>query len=430
VPRFGWPSVTVPGAPAGWAALSKRFGKLPLKEVMKAGIDYAANGYPVSTISAKLWKSYKAKLDKQSGEEFKSWYSTFVPGGKCPEAGEIMRLPDHAKTLQLIADTDAEAFYRGELAEKIDAFSAKYNGWLRGEDLADFHSEWVEPISTNYRGYDVWEIPPNGHGITALMALNILKNYQFSGDREYEPYYHKMIEAMKLAFVDAMAYVTDPKDMPFTPTELLSQKYADSRRSLIGETALDPTPGTPPKGGTVYLCTADSEGNMVSMIQSNYMQFGSGLVVPGTGIALQNRGTNFSLDPKHPNVLGPQKKPYHTIIPAFLSKDGEAMGPFGVMGGFMQPQGHLQVVTNMIDFGMNPQEALDAPRWQWVGGKNIQVEEGIPNHIVLSLARRGHNMQVVHDQSTMGRGEMIMRTDAGTLAGAAEPRTDGCVAAW
>lgn len=431
VPKFGWYPVTVPGAPSAWAELSRRFGRLPLTEVMAPAIDYADKGYPVSPTMSKLWQRAYANFSRECrGGEFKHWFDTFCPNGHPLQPGEIFASQGHARTLSAIAASSAESFYRGELAAQIAAFAAAGGGWLTAEDLGEFHPEWVEPISVNYRGYDVWEIPPNGHGITALMALNILKAYDFAGPREDEDTWHRQIEAIKLAFVDAMHYVADPRFMKHTAQDLLSEAYAAERRALIGQRALDPTPGTPPCGGTVYLATADGEGNMVSMIQSNYMGFGSGLVVPGTGISLHNRGNNFSMDPDSPNCLGPSKKPYHTIIPGFLSKDGAAVGPFGVMGGFMQPQGHVQVVSNMVDFGMNPQEALDAPRWQWINGRTVLVEQNIPNHLALGLSARGHGIQVQQDSGSFGRGEIIMHTEYGSLAGATEPRTDGCVAAW
>jgi gamma-glutamyltranspeptidase/glutathione hydrolase len=431
MPKHGWHSVTVPGAPSGWAALSQKFGRLSLTEALRPAITYAADGYPVSPTVSKLWKKALADYAKElKGEEYRSWFETFCPDGKAPEVGETWSSKGHAETLALIANTNAEAFYRGLLAEKIDAYSKQYDGWLRASDLAEYWPQWVEPIGVNYRGYDVWEIPPNGHGITALMALNILEAYDFSGSREREETYHRMIEALKLAFVDAQHHVADPRFMKHTAEELLSKAYADERRKLMGNEAIDPAPGTPPKGGTVYLAAADGEGNMISMIQSNYMGFGSGLVVPGTGIALHNRGNNFSLDPASSNILAPSKKPYHTIIPGFLSKNGKAVGPFGVMGGFMQPQGHVQVITNMVDFGMNPQEALDAPRWQWTKGKTILLEQGVPNAIALSLAARGHDIQMLPDATSFGRGEIIVKTPHGSLAGGTEHRTDGSVATW
>ncbi|MDR3332323.1 MAG: gamma-glutamyltransferase family protein [Synergistaceae bacterium] len=432
IPTLGWYAVTVPGAPSCWAALASEFGRLPLTESMAAAISYAEHGHAVAPSTAKAWTNAHAKYSREcSGEEFKPWFDTFCPNGRAPSPGELWRSGGHASALEAIARSGAEEFYRGRLAERIDEYARRYGAWLSGDDLAEYRPEWVEPIMINYRGYDVWEIPPNGHGISALMALGILKGFDFSGSREYAPTYHRLIEAMKLAFVDTRKHVADPRFMKYTAAELLSEAYAADRRALIGEKALDPEPGTPPaKGGTVYLCTADEDGNMVSMIQSNYMGFGSGLVVPGLGIALQNRGSNFNLDPESPNCLAPSKKPYHTIIPGFLTKDGKPIGPFGVMGGFMQPQGHVQVVTNLVDFAMNPQEALDAPRWQWTNKRTVELEQGVPNHIALDLASRGHDIIVKEDPTSFGRGEMILRTEQGTLVGATEPRTDGCVAAW
>lgn len=430
IPKYGFVPVTVPGAPAGWVELSKRFGKLPLAEVLAPAIRYATEGYALTPNVAKLWNNaYKTFKANFKGEEFDNWFKTFAPDGRAPKVGEVWKAPDHAKTLKLIAETNGEAFYKGELADKIDAYSRKYNGYIRKEDLEEFECEWVEPISVNYRGYDVWEIPPNGHGIVALMALNILKGYDFK-ERDTVETLHKQIEAMKLAFVDGQKYVADPRMMTFTTEELLSEEYAAKRRTLIGAEAIMPTPGDPGSGGTVYMATADEEGNMVSFIQSNYMGFGSGIVIPGTGIGLHNRGHNFTLDPDHDNALAPSKKPYHTIIPAFLTKDGKAVGPFGVMGGFMQPQGHVQVVMNTIDFHMNPQDTLDAYRWQWVGGKTIQVEPDFPNHLALQLARMGHEIVPQLDTFTMGRGEIIWRDENGVLCGGTEPRTDGTIAAY
>lgn len=438
MPKYGWIPVTVPGIPSAWAELSKKFGKLPLTEVLKPAIEYAEEGFPVSPIISKLWntafKNY-SNFFKEDGkneikEEFKYWFETFTPNGKVPQPGDFIKLPDHGKTLRELAETNCESFYRGRIAKKIDEFSKKTGGYLRKEDLAEFRAQFVEPISTTYRGYTVSEIPPNGHGIVALMALNILEGFEFESVRESAKSIHKQIEAMKLTFVDGQHYVTDPRYMKITPEQLLSKEYAKKRRKLIGEKAVDPKYGDPSCGGTVYLCTADSEGNMVSYIQSNYMGFGSGIVIPGTGIGLQNRGNNFNLDLQSENCAAPGKKPYHTIIPGFLSKDGKAIGPFGVMGGFMQPQGHLQIITNTIDFKMNPQEALDAPRWQWIGGKTIEVERNFPYAITEELIRMGHDIKVVADSILMGRGQIIWRNEEGVLVGASEPRTDGIVAAW
>jgi len=431
IPRFGWIPVTVPGVPSAWTALSERFGRLPLAEVLKPAIEYAEEGYPLSPILGYHWKrAYEIYKENLKEDQFKHWFETFAPNGRAPEIGEIWRSPDHARTLQEIAETKAESFYRGALAEKIDQFSRQYGGYLRKEDLAAYKPEWVKPISVDYRGYKVWEIPPNGHGLVALLALNILKGFDFN-ERDSIDTFHKQMEAMKLAFADGQKYITDPKKMSVTVEQLLSDAYAAERRKLIGQQALEPFAGEPAKGGTVYLATADGEGNMVSYIQSNYMGFGSGLVVPGTGIGLQNRGHNFSLDPNHDNRLEPGKKSYHTIIPGFLTKDNQAVGPFGVMGGFMQPQGHVQVVMNTVDFHMNPQAALDAPRWQWIKGKTIEAEHSMPRHIVEALARRGHDIKWALGSGGFGRGQIIWRDPkTGVLSGGTEPRTDGQVATW
>ena len=431
MPKHGLIPVTVPGVPSAWAALSKRFGRLPLSEVLKPAIEYAENGYPLSPILGKYWGyAYKVFKKRFTGDEYKGWFDTFAPEGRAPEIGEMWSSKDHASTLRSIGETNAESFYRGELAEKIASFSKQYNGFLSADDLDQYQPEWVQPISVNYRGYDVWEIPPNGQGLVALLALNTLKGFEFT-QKESAQTYHKQIEAMKLAFADGKKYITDPREMSASVERLLSEEFASTRRSLIGEEAILPEPGIPPKGGTVYLATADEEGNMVSYIQSNYMGFGSGIVVPGTGIALQNRGADFSLDPTHENALKPSKKTYHTIIPGFLTKDDHAVGPFGVMGGYMQPQGHVQVVMNTIDFHLNPQAALDAPRWQWIEDKKISVEHSFPQHIAQELAAKGHEVEVALDAGSFGRGQIIWRDPVtGVLMGGTEQRTDGAVAAW
>ena len=432
IPQKGWIPVTVPGAPSAWAELSLRFGKLPLEEVMEPAAVYAEEGYPVSPVTASAWAAAREnfeKAGKRFPEIFSHWFEVFAPDGKTPAPGQIWRSPEHARSIREIAQTKAESFYRGDIADKIDAFSQKTGGYIRKEDLESYRAEWVEPISISYKGFNVWEIPPNGHGIVALMALNILKNDQFAA-RDLADSFHRQIEAMKLAFADGQRYVADPRFMKVSVEQLLSEEYAARRRALIGNTALSPEYGDPRCGGTVYLCTADKDGNMVSFIQSNYRGFGSGVVVPGTGIAFNDRGNNFTLNEEMENCLAPGKKPYHTIIPGFLTKDGCAVGPFGVMGGFMQPQGHLQVVMNTIDFHMNPQEALDAPRWQWTGGKEIHVERGFPFAITEELARMGHKMVVDANSSGFGRGQIIWRDDQGVLTGATEPRADGTVAAW
>lgn len=430
IPKYGWIPVTVPGAPSAWAALSKRFGRLPLTEALSSAIMYAEEGHPIAPNVAKAWgNAYKLLRDALRDDVFRHWFETFSIDGRAPRAGEVWKSPNHAGSLRKIAETNAEAFYRGDLAEKIDTFSRMHGGYLRKGDLESFEPEWTDPVRINYRGYDVWEMPPNGHGIIALMALNILKGFEFN-ERDSVETFHKQLEAMKLAFADGKKYITDSRKMDVAVSELLSDDYAAERRKLITGEALPPMAGKPSSGGTVYLATADSEGNMVSYIQSNYMGFGSGLVIPDTGISLHNRGCNFSMDPTHTNCLEPRKKPYHTIIPGFLTREGKAVGPFGVMGAFMQPQGHVQVIMNAIDFHMNPQDCLDAPRWQWVSGKTIEVERSFPSDIADELSRKGHDIRINEDSGSFGRGQIIWRTEDGTLAGGTEPRTDGMVAVW
>ena len=416
IPERGWESVTVPGAVSAWAELHKRFGKLPFAELFAPAIEYAENGYPVSPVISRLWhEGLGVFAPYKSNAAFKGWFDTFTENGETPAAGTVAKLPKQAKTLRLIADSYGEAFYRGEIADKIDEFSRSTGGYIRKSDLAAYRAEWVEPISIDYRGYRVWELPPNGHGIVALMALNILKGFEH-GSKE--------------CAADGRKYVADPRYMKAQVKELLSDEYTAKRRALIGEQAIMPRPGNPFCGGTVYLCTADGEGNMVSYIQSNFQGFGSGIVVPDYGIAFNDRASGFTLDPQHDDYLVPLKKPYHTIIPGFLTKDGKAVGPFGVMGGYMQPQGHLQVIHNVIDFGMNPQEALDCPRWQWIEGKKVMVEAGVGEELINALRARGHELIVTDDFIDFGRGQMIWRNDDGVLVGATEPRADGMVAVW
>jgi len=414
MPTFGWTPVTVPGTPAAWAALSKRFGKLSLRDCLQPAIQYAEEGFVISPAVGAAWQRSAVVY-----KDFEYWQQTF---GNV-KIGQVKTLPDHAKTLAEIADTNAESFYTGRLAEAIDAASRQQGGYLRIKDLENYKPRWVNPISVNYRGYDVWEIPPNGQGIVALMALNILKHHNFESQNAES--YHKQFEAIKMAFAVGKQTVTDPYHMKLSPEELLA--YADKLE--ISDTATDPVVKEPIKGGTVYLATADDEGNMVSYIQSNYMGFGSGIVIPGTGIAMQNRGCDFSLDPNHANCLEGGKRSYHTIIPGFLTKDGEAIGPFGVMGGYMQPQGHVQVIMNSIDFHLNPQAALDAPRWQWTSDKNFMVESHFPADIARELVRKGHQVHVALDSTSFGRGQIIWRNND-VLIGGTESRTDSAVVGW
>ena len=431
MPQLGWVPVTVPGAPAAWAALSERFGALPLSQCLAPAIAYAKNGHPVAPTVAKYWKrvhaAYKARV---ASLEFAPWFDVFAPAGMAPAAGEIWASAAHAATLEEIGGTGARSFYSGALADEIAAFSAKTGGFLAKSDLEEYRPEWVKPISARYRGYDVWEIPPNGQGLVALIALNVLSAYDFP-EEESAAAYHKAFEAIKLAFATGKEYITDPSRMKAHWGDFLAAQYAAALRDRIGATALDPAPVAPASGGTVYLCTADAQGNMVSYIQSNYMGFGSGVVVPGTGIALQNRGADFSLDAARANALEGGKRSYHTIIPSFLTKDARAVGPFGVMGGYMQPQGHLQVVMNTVDFGLNPQAALDAPRWQWTSGKRFEVEHHFPRHIALELAEMGHQIHVPLDSGSFGRGQIIWRDpETGALCGGTESRCDGAIACW
>ena len=428
VPAEGWYGVNVPGIPAAWAEASRRFGRLPFAELLTPAISYAEEGFPVAPIVSRLWADDFKRFWPMRGERaFKPWFDTFAPDGKPPVAGSVVKLPGHAETLRSLAATGCESFYRGDLAQKIDEWSRLTGGWLRGDDLAAYESEWVEPIGIDYRGYRVWELPPNGHGLVVLMTLGILSGFdKLDGSIESV---HRAIEAMKLAYADGKQYITDRRYMPYGVEQLLNADYLAARRALIGENALTPIPGSPDCGGTVYFCTADRDGNMVSWIQSNYNSFGSGIVVPGTGIAFHDRGCNFSLDPASPNCMTPGKRPYHTIIPGFLTKDGQAVGPFGVMGAFMQPQGHVQVLINQLDLGMNPQEALDAPRWQWTGGKRIEVERDLPSDASGELLRRGHELST-GDSVNFGRGQIIWRGKDGTLCGATEPRADGGIACY
>ncbi|MHB0775956.1 gamma-glutamyltransferase family protein [Halomonas sp. WWR20] len=430
MPLYGWTPVTVPGIPAAWAELSQRFGKLDFQTLLAPAIRLAREGFPVSPVIASLWQRAEATFREHLGDAATAgWFETFTPTGRAPRAGEWHRCEDQAQTLEAIAASRSESFYRGELAERIDAFSRKTGGYLRAADLAGYQPEWVAPIAADYRGYKVWEIPPNGQGLVALMALRILEGFEID-NRDNPEVLHRQLEAMKLAFIDGQTHITQPEHMIHSVEALLGDAYTRERRALIGESALEPVPGTPRAGGTVYLATADGDGNMVSFIQSNYHGFGSGVVVPGTGIAMQNRGHGFSLDPSHDNVLAPGKKTFHTIIPGFLSRDdGTPLGPFGVMGGFMQPQGHVQVVMNLVDFGLNPQAALDAPRWQWMGGKRIGIEHGYPAPLVRAMAERGHDMQIDHDPRGFGRGQMIIRDpQTGIYCGGTEPRTDASIA--
>ncbi|MBQ8075279.1 MAG: gamma-glutamyltransferase family protein [Oscillospiraceae bacterium] len=430
MPTHGWAPITVPGAPKAWAELNSRFGRLSLSEDLAPAIRYAENGYPCSPNLSLMWQqSFERYREKLTGPIYEPWYKTFVPKGRAPMPGEMVFLPDHAASLHAIGETQAAAFYSGELAKKIDEQSRKFGGYLRFEDLAAFRAKWVEPIRVSYRGYEVCEIPPNGQGIVALMALNILKEFEFP-ERDCVETCHRQLDAIKIAFADALQTVTDPAQMTVDYHAFLDPSYGARRASEIGDTAKVYTHVAPPRSGTVYLCCADGEGNMVSYIQSNYMGFGSGVVIDGTGIALQNRGADFSLDPAAANCLQPGKRSYHTIIPGFLMKGNVPVGPFGVMGAYMQPQGHVQVMMNVIDFHMDPQQALDAPRWQWMRDGHITVETRFDPNLAHALARRGHDVSVNISTPDFGRGQMIMRLPDGVLVGGTESRTDSNIACF
>jgi gamma-glutamyltranspeptidase/glutathione hydrolase len=427
IPKYGMVPVTVPGGIAGLLELSERFGKLSFKELFNPAIKCAKEGYLVTPMVAKLWeKAYNLYINELKGEEFDEWFKTFAPDGRAPKVGELWKSNELADSLTLIAETRGKALYSGELADKIDIFSKKYGGYIRKSDLEKYKPQWVDPISVNYKGYDIWEIPPNGQGIVSLMALNILAGIDLN-NMDGLDVLHLQIEAIKLAFADAQSYICDMDCMLHSVDELLSKDYAKIRRKLITDRAIEPTCGDPKESETVYIAAADKDGNMVSLMQSHFLKFGSGIVIPGTCIPLHNRGTGFSFDPKHPNALEFNKRPYHTIIPGFLSKDDRAIGPFGIVGGLMQPQGKLQLIMDTIDFHMEPQAAIDNYRWQWVGGKTVQVEPAFPKDLIEGLREKGHIIEIEEDITTMGRAQIIWKDDKGDLCGGTDKRADGKV---
>ncbi len=426
VPTFGSLSIDVPGAVAGWVELHRRFGKLPFEKVAEPAIKYAEEGFVLTPTISLLWKREVEKYNAfKEDTSFDGFFNTFTQDGRAPEVGEVVKLPHHAETLREIAKTYGESFYRGELANKIANYVQKKGGVLEKSDLANYQAQWVDPISINYKGYDIWEIPPNGQGMVVLMAMEMINGMNLEGaDKALQTHYQ--VEALKSAFVDAEKYIAEPTRMKPTFKELLDKKYLEGRRKKISEAAVIPHAGMLRGSSTIYLCCADEEGNMISFIQSNYKGFGSGVVVEGTGISLNNRACNFSFDEDSPNALVGGTRPYHTIIPGFLTKDGKALGAFGVMGEYMQPQGHIQILLRMIDEGFNPQAALDAPRWQWIDGKTLQIEEDYNAEIVEDLKSRGHDIKVVSDRTRMGRGQIILKQGE-IYAGGTEPRTDGCI---
>ncbi len=422
MPVRGWDAVTVPGCVAAWVELSGQYGKLPFADLFEPAIKYAADGFMVSPTIARLWEKQVPELKSLPG-----FAAAFMPKGRAPQPGETFVFPAQARTLKRIAETRGGAFYRGDLAEKMVAHSKQYGGVLTMDDLASHQVDWVEPLGQNYRGYTLHEIPPNGQGIGALITLGILENLDMASlPVDSADSLHAQIEAMKLAFADIYEYVSDPATMRVKPSEMLDRAYLQERARLIDmKKARDPKFGTPPRGGTVYLTAADASGMMVSYIQSNYVGFGSGVVVDGTGISLQNRGYGFSLRPGHANVVAPKKRPFQTIIPAFVTKGGKPVMSFGLMGGSMQAQGHSQVMIRFADYAQNPQAASDAPRWRIDAGLTVGIEHGVSAEVIDDLKRRGHDLTQADRWSTdFGRAQLIYKMDDGYLA-ASECRTDG-----
>lgn len=425
IPLTGPLPVTVPGTVGAWCALLRRFGRLSLADCLAPAIAAAEEGFPVSERISAGWQR---SVDKLSQDPETS--RVYLPA---PKPGQIHRQPDLARTFRLLAEGGEEAFYRGPLAEAIASYVQSKGGYLTAEDLASYAPTWEVPIHTFYRGVQVLEHPPNGQGLAALLALNIVAGDDLKEMDYFDPArWHLMIEAMRLSMVDAARYVADPRVVPVPVAELLSAEYAAQRRALIQPSqALEwAIPGQPEHRDTIYLTTADADGNAVSLVNSLYYGFGSGLVVPGTGICLQDRGACFTLQPGHPNCLAGRKRPYHTIIPAMALRDGRLWLSFGVMGGFMQPQGHFQVLVNLIDYGLSPQAALDAPRFRVDerGGRQVAIETGIPLSTREALAAMGHEILPEPTFTPgFGSGEIIMvDPDTGVLSGGSDPRKDGC----
>ena len=436
IPTRGWDAVTVPGAVAGWVALSERFGKLPFADLLEPAIELAERGHGVGVIVADKWARQVSTLQSQPG-----FAEHFMPRGRAPLPGERFVVPGAAATLRAIAETKGDAFYRGAIGERPAAHAAANGGSMTLGDLAGFRPEWVVPIEKDFAGYTVHEIPPNGQGIAALMALGILEHLDYASyPVDSVESQHLQIEAMKLAFADVYRWVADDRHMSeVKAAHLLDDAYLASRAALIDPSrATDFEHGRPPAGGTVYLTAADASGMMVSLIQSNYMGFGSGIVVPGTGVSLQNRGHGFSLDPAHPNLVAGGKRPFHTIIPGFLTKtvDGVRVPQmsFGVMGGNMQPQGHLQTLVRMLVHGQQPQAACDAPRWKVATGLVVDLEPTMDPALVAGLTARGHRVEATQDTyMDYGSGQFIWRLSADLEDGyvaASDSRRDGQAAGF
>lgn len=423
LPLRGPDAVSVPGAVSGWVTLSERFGKLPFATLFEPAVRYAREGFLVSPITAKAW-AFAEKAFADTPE----FGQAFLPGGRAPRPGELFRFEDQAKTLERIAETKGEAFYRGDLAEKIAAHLEASGGLLRASDLDAHRADWVGTIAQDYRGVTLHEIPPNGQGLAALLMLGILEHHPVADyPVDSADSLHLQLEAMKLAFADAERYVADPNFMDVPVEALLDPAYLSERAKLIDpKRAQNPGHGVPKRGGTVYLTAADAAGMMVSLIQSNYYGFGSGVVVPGTGISLQNRGAGFTLQKGHPNEVGGGKRPFHTIIPGFVTQNGAPLMSFGVMGGPMQPQGHAQMVVRLRDYGQNPQAASDAPRWRVVEGLGVAVEGGFRPDVLDDLTARGHQLTQTAPEASFsfGGAQLIYRLEDGYLA-ASDSRKDG-----
>ncbi|MFT4570581.1 MAG: gamma-glutamyltranspeptidase/glutathione hydrolase [Hyphomicrobiaceae bacterium] len=426
MPGFGWESVTVPGAVSGWVATSKRFGRLPFAELFKAAIAYARDGFPVSPVVASQWE-----LTCGLYADYPEFAAAFLPNGRPPKAGEVFRNVALADSLEEIACTVGESFYRGDLARRIVENSTAAGGPLELSDLADHEPNWVQPLAIDTHGVRLLELPPNSQGIAALIALGILENTRFSTLHPDDPdAIHLAIEALKLGFADTHRYAADPAAMEFSPERLLEPDYLALRSGLIDpQRASEPTYGVPRGGDTVYLCAADADGMMVSFIQTNFFGFGSGIVVPGTGISLQNRASGFSLDRGHPNCVAPRKRPFHTNMPGMvLGSDGKPDMVFGVMGAEMQPQGHLQMMARVYGQGLDPQAAAAAGRWRWEHGRTVSIEEGFASNVRDALKRKGHVLQPLHPLLA-GGAQLIRRTADGYIAGS-EPRKDGKAAGF
>ena len=435
-PMRGWDSATVPGAVAAWVTMSQRFGKLPFAQLLAPAIDIAERGYAVPVVVQQKWAAAVPVICDQPG-----FRDAFMPNGRAPHVGEQFRLPAAAHSLRLIADTQGAAFYGGEIAEAAARHAHAHGGAMTVADFAAYRPEWVAPIGMSYPArdggeYTLHEIPPNGQGIAALIALGILKHFDLAAmPVDGVDSQHVQIEAIKLAFADTYRFVADPVGMQVTTEQLLAPAYLAERAKLIDlQRAQDFGAGNPVRGGTIYLTAADERGMMVSFIQSNYMGFGSGIVVPGYGVSMQNRGHGFSLDAASPNVVAPGKRPFHTIIPAFLTRDGKAQMSFGVMGGNMQPQGHLQTTVRMLVYGQNPQTACDAPRWRFNAGLGINVEAAMNPATVAGLVARGHVVDGIDDSyQDFGAGQFIWRLGDPAVEGyvaASDPRRDGQAVAF